>query len=103
MFTSPLVIKEIAPNKWELVTPLTHTLVNVPKYFKTDLTTWYFEGKWTKSSVLHDYYLRYGNVSRGKADKIMRESMKDEGVDNFNYFIISFGLLMGNFKSKIFK
>lgn len=97
-FLSSLSTTKIGAKLWALNEPLVYrygyNLITVPKDFKTDLTTYYYEGRHTEASVLHDYLL--STSTRDKALIVMRSSLESLGVPRFQKFIILSGVKFGN-------
>jgi hypothetical protein len=78
---------ELQPDgkNWLVLEPIEYVTdrgewIDIPAGFKTDLTSNYREGKWTKASILHDWLYSCGRFSKRRSDTIYREAMKSLGV-----------------------
>lgn len=107
MFVTDLDVREIGPNKWRLLAPLTYEgrrdVFEVPEGFETDFASipkpfWSIIsplGKHKKAAVLHDYLYSehpevitdlpgggstYQSITRKDADGLFRRSAKQLGV-----------------------
>lgn len=96
MFVRPLIIEKI-PNTiyWTLKEPLVWDdgsfPISVPRGFKTDLTTRWFEGRHTEASVLHDYLLVTGHPWP-VANHMMYQAMLTLNVHPLRRSIIMLGV-----------
>lgn len=96
MFTTRLHIEKIPGTiHWVLIDPLVWEdemlTVSVPRGFKTDLTTRWFEGRHTEASVVHDYLLDTGHPFP-VANEMMRRAMIDLDVRPWRRAIIMLGI-----------
>jgi len=96
-FTTTLIVEKIPrqTRMWVVQQDLiyqngTKTIV-VQKGFHTDLTTGWFNGRNTESSVLHDWLLTHG-YGRKTANRIMNEAMKASGVRPWHRKLIFAGV-----------
>lgn len=105
MFESNLQVEQVSKNDWILIRTLRYKSdrfnLIIPAGFKTDLTTWHYEGRWTRASVLHDRMLKLPEFTRNQADSAMREAMRSLNVSYYHYIKITMGLFIGNIKSKM--
>lgn len=93
-FLTPLNVKAIDDERWELTTSLVYKsdllgkTITVPAGFITDfasvprlpLAYWLMGGVATKAAVIHDFLYRLGDVSRKDADKVFAEAMEATGI-----------------------
>jgi hypothetical protein len=105
MFLTSLNVKyKVEDNRWVLSRALLYRTeggweVEVPKGYSTDLDSvpripfvyaW-LKGQATKSAVVHDW-LYDQKYNRRRADKILLEAMKDEGVPRSKRWAIYLGV-----------
>ena len=100
-FKTNLCVEQIIHTKdWRLVNDLVWKNYVVPAGFKTDLTTFWFEGRHTPASVLHDYLLLQGHSFKF-ANRVMNEAMKELKVKTFERRCIMVGITLKKWSSMI--
>ena len=106
-FRTDLVVRKVRgrSHKYELAAPLLFFdselghVITVPKGFKTDLSTYWIEGKHTEAAIVHDYLLVHSELPREIADQVMYNAMKSLGVRKYHKSLIYLAIrLYGWFK-----
>ena len=117
-FTSPLVVKHLDGEKWEVMRKFTYhvgnktskEMITVPVGFITDFasiprTCWSLigspTGKYGKAAVLHDYLYRrlQRKYSRKQSDDIFLEAMKISKVGMIRRYTIYYSVRLFGFAS----
>ena len=75
----------------------------VPSGFKTDLSTFWIEGRHTECAVLHDWVLYATRNDYRIANSVMRRAMVSIGVRSWHLQLIMLGVEFNRFIKEVFK
>jgi hypothetical protein len=97
---------ELQPDgkNWLVLEPIEYVTdrgewIDIPAGFKTDLTSCYPEGRWSKAAILHDWLYSCGRFSKRRSDLIFYEAMKGLGVGWWRRSRMLIGLAVGGGKA----